>query len=156
MKIDALKNYVGKVKDFYFPKSVEIVQYPIKGIAEDALYKLEPAKDVFESYAKHNCVSLFIDKASTLIDNEKLIKPELKEHLQNSIMMRVINKISGKERVAILDASKDTFTHTSTSHIDVQSKDGAKTPIIMVSSHEDDFVRATYRLFENLTKLVQK
>ncbi len=158
MKIlpNAFTDIITDIKNFHNPRLTEIVQYPTNGKVEMALHRLQPVADVFESYAKEHGVFLTVDKATTLISDEKACKPELKKHLENCIVMKVEDGFFANSKAFLLDVTKPVYEFVERRKVFIQGKDGKLKTVEVTSRHEDGFIRAAYRTFENLTKQVKK
>lgn len=160
MKISAIQKMFGsamaEVKDFYSNEFVKIAKSYKDDSVSNALYRLEPVKDVFESYAKKECVSLSIGRASDLLTEKTETRPSLKNLFDRSIVLNVTNNITGVESRAIIDTSKETFVHSGEKYMTLPKKDRAAISVLAHYSHEDNLIRAAYRTFERLTKLVKK
>lgn len=160
MKIIALEKMFGgvvnEVRDFYANNPVKLAKAYTNDPASTALAQLEPVKDVFESYAKKNGVSLYIDRASKLVADETKITPALKDLLDRSILLEVVDNMTGAESRAIIDAAKKFFVHSGSKYVTLPKNDKGAVSVLTHYSHEDNLIRAAYRIFEGLTKQVKK
>lgn len=152
----AFFDVVSEVRDFYSNNPVNIVDYYADDSVSFALNRLRPLRDIFESYARKNLVSVSIDRASILEGDSERIKPSLKFLLDKSIALCVTNNINGKSKTAIIDTTKDSFIHQGTESILLKNKNGKEFRVHSRYSHEDNFVRAVFRRLEYLTKQISK
>jgi hypothetical protein len=151
-----LKNVASELKRFYLNESVNIVESYGKDSVSTALYDLSLVKDVFVSYAKSKSVYLSIDRASSVISDKSKISSKLKDKLDKSIVLTVVNKLTGKTDNAIVDTTKDLFVHSGVKKIVLKDEYGLSEIIQVKYSHEDNFIRKVYRTFEYLTAQVNK
>lgn len=159
MRINAPKAFidtVSMVKDFYFPKYVNIARSFSDDTVSDALFKLENSKDIFESYAKHKGVFVSIDRADSILIKEAEVKTDLKKLMDRSIIVRVSDGITGKENSSVVDTTKDSFQYTQDKFIACKNSQGENIIMRATSSHEDNFLRSVYRAVERLADLVKK
>ena len=152
----AFKDTVSMVKEFYFPKYVNIAKSYSEDPVTDALLRLEQSEDIFESYAKHKGVFVTIDRADSILIKDAEVKKDLKKIMARSIIVRVSDGITGKESSSVVDATKDSFTYSGAKYISHKEADGSSNIIKSVFSHEDNFLRSVYRAVERLADLVKK
>ncbi len=149
-------NLISEVKTYYAGKHAKINQYYTDDKVVDALNLLKPVEDVFESYAKHKGVFVVLDKASTMVENENLINPELKKALGNSIMVKVEDGLSGSAKTSIIDVTKPYYKHVAKNVVILPDGEGKMKDGLILSQYEDNFIRTVYRTVENLVKLLKK
>lgn len=156
LKMKIISKFVSAARNYVNHPYVSIAKYYTRSAADDALYQLEPVKDVFESYAKHEGVFLDIDKASKLMDGAEIMPTTLKNLLNNSIALKVHNALTGKEKISIIDVTKDTFNASIPHKVTISKNNGELSTIETSFNCEDNLIRAVYRTFETLVKKVQK
>lgn len=151
-----LKNVASELKRFYLNESVKIAETYGKDSVSTALYDLALVKDVFVPYARSKSVYLSIDRASSIISDKLKISSKLKDKLDKSIVLTVVDKLTGKTDNAIVDTTKDLFVHSGVKKIVLKDEYGLSEIIQVKYSHEDNFIRKVYRTFEYLTAQVNK
>lgn len=149
-------NLISDVKAYRAGKHAKINQYFTDDKVSDALSTLKPVEDVFESYAKHKGVFVVLDKASTMVENENLIKPELKKAIENSLMVKVEDGLSGVTKTSIIDVTKPYYKHSVKHNVVVPDGEGNTKDLVASCVYEDNFIRTVYRTVENLVKLLKK
>lgn len=144
------------IKNEILQPHVKIANYYTKSNVSDALDKLQSVKGVFESGAKHNGVSLIIDKANNLISDESLISKDLKKLLDRSIALKATNNLTGKNTTMLIDVSQDTFHASIPKKVSIGLPDKSSRVHNTEFHHEDNMCRAAFRVFDRLIKLVTK
>lgn len=152
----ALTDTVSMVKNFYFPKYVNITRSFSDDTVSDALFKLENSKDILDLYAKAKGVFVSIDRADSIMIKDANVKKDLKKIMDRSIIVRVADGITGRERSSVIDTTKDSFTYSGAKYISRKEPDGSSSLIKSVYKHEDNFLRSVYRAVDRLTDLVKK
>ncbi len=146
-----------KILPLFKSSTVDIAKYYTRGVANNALYRLDAVREAFVPYAKAHNVSLKIDKASKMIANFDTVPPKLKELLNRSISINVTNnKNRAKTKTLIIDASKDNFLYQGETTSLIKDNNGRLKYVKTKSNYEDNFIRAVFRAVENLTKKVTK
>lgn len=159
MKVSApkfLKETSSIVRDFYFPKFVNIAHSQKEDSVSDALYNLSKSQDIFESFAKDKRVLVSIDRGDSLLTSVSGdVNPKLKNLLDKSVVVRVTNGITGKEKHSVIDTTKDTFVYSGENLMTKKAPDGSTKQVKETYSHEDNFLRAVYRAVSYLSNLVK-
>lgn len=159
MRINAPKVFndtVSMVKDFYFPKYVNIAKSYSDDNVSDALLKLELSQDIFESYAKKKGVFVSIDRGDSVHITEHKDNKNLRKVFDRSVIIKVSDGITGKEKMATVDTTKDNFQYSNVKFISGKDKQGNKVVMKSTENHEDNFLRSVYRTVSYLAELVQK
>ena len=113
-----------------------------------ALNELYNAESTLQNYANHNNITITINKASS-IEQEDAI-PTLQKFLNKSILIRVKNKQNGISHATILDTTKESYPSTISKT--VETKNGKRK---VNYQYDDNLLRAVFRWVERLTEIVK-
>ena len=123
------------------------------GPASLAIDKLYPVQPMLEKYAKSNGVDLFVSKA---VPNNTHKQPKyVKLITDNIISLTVKNRDGSGEHMStnfVVHPWQDSYNFQKVSDVQLTCRDGSKVNRTLVSTYEDNFIRAFFRTFEDLVK----
>ena len=102
---------------------------------------------MLKSYAKANGVDLFVSSP----------KSSDKNTLNNIISLTVSDSKKSKSNTAnfAVHYDNDRYTFTEVKNVELENLSGEKKQFLVKRSFEDNFIRAFFRTFENLTNQVK-
>ena len=121
-------------------------------LALDRLYPVQPA---LESYAKANNVELLVSK-SVPNDTHKLPK-YVRNITDNMISLTVRNRDGSNPMTTnfVVHPYADTYSFEKSAQVKFKNSDGDEAVFKSTHVYQDNFIRAFFRTFENLTKQVK-
>ena len=116
-------------------------------VVTEALNRLYPVESMLKSYAKANGVDLFVSSP----------KSSDKYTLNNLISLTLSDPKKVKSNTAnfAINYNNDRYTFTEVKNVELENLSGEKRQFQVKRSFEDNFIRAFFRTFENLTKQVK-
>ena len=121
-------------------------------LALDKLVKVQP---MLEGYAKEKNVDLFVHRTAK---NETHVQPQYVRNITDNIISLVVQNRDGSNRQMtnfVVHPWKDSYTYKKIDKVELIQTDGSKVKRTTASFYEDNFLRAFFRTFENLVKVVK-
>ena len=123
------------------------------GPASLALDSLHPVQPMLEGYAKAHNVDLFVSKS---VPNNTHEQPKYVKLITDNIISLTVKNRDGSGRYMstnfVVHPWKDSYKFSKSNEIDFIKSDGSKVKRTLVSTYEDNFVRAFFRTVEDLVK----
>ena len=121
-------------------------------IVSEALNRLYPVQPILEGYAKAHGVDLFV---SAPVKDAKGAKAN--QLVDNIISLTVSNRKNSKTAATnfAVHFDNDVYPFREAKNIDLVNSDGVSANVLSVKSFQDNFIRAIFRTFENLTNSVK-
>ena len=121
-------------------------------LAIDKLVRVQP---MLGSYAKSQNVDLFVHRT---VKNETHVQPKYVRNITDNIISLIVQNRDGSNRQMtnfVVHPWKDSYVFKKSNEVDLIDFDGRKVKRTVASHYEDNFVRAFFRTFEDLVKVVK-
>ena len=120
-----------------------------------ALDKLLNVQPMLEGYAKAHNVDLFVQRTAK---NKTHEQPQYVRNITGNIISLTVQNRDGSNRQMtnfVVHPWKDSYIFQKSQEVDLIDFDGKKVKKTVSSHYEDNFIRAFFRTFEDLVKVVK-
>lgn len=120
-----------------------------------ALDKLLNVQPMLEGYAKAHNVDLFVQRTAK---NKTHEQPQYVRNITDNIISLTVQNRDGSNRQMtnfVVHPWKDSYIFQKSQEVDLIDFDGKKVKKTVSSHYEDNFIRAFFRTFEDLVKVVK-
>lgn len=120
-----------------------------------ALDKLLNVQPMLEGYAKAHNVDLFVQRTAK---NKTHEQPQYVRNITDNIISLTVQNRDGSNRQMtnfVVHPWKDSYVFQKSQELDLIDLDGKAVKKTVSSHYEDNFIRAFFRTFEDLVKVVK-